>query len=119
MSPDIKRPSRTIRGQSPPSLDHWISALDAATQLECDVIRTFSINTTAEQVNALEPASLVRLGLRYGVAGWAKNGFARLIDRDKPLSSEEGAALGPGLDRVLAICRCRETLSRGQGVSVE
>lgn len=118
MSPDIKRPNRTTRGQSPPSLDHWISALHAATQLGCDVIRTFAINTTAEQVNALEPNSLIRLGLRYGVAGWAKSGFVRLIDRDKPLSSEEGAALGPGLDRVLAICRCRETLSRGQGVSV-
>ncbi|KAG9042368.1 hypothetical protein FS837_010950 [Tulasnella sp. UAMH 9824] len=107
--------TKTVRTHYVPSLEDLISALHAATQLESDEIRKFAINSINRHVASLDAVRLIQLGLRYQVYSWAKEGFTRLIERDAPLSSEEGTSLG--MELVLAIYRNREIfkLARSQG----
>ncbi|KIO18814.1 hypothetical protein M407DRAFT_31528 [Tulasnella calospora MUT 4182] len=107
--------TKTVRANLALSLDDLISTLHAATQLKCDEIRKYTINSINKQVASLEAVPLIQLGLRYQVYSWAREGFTRLIERDAPLSSEEGTSLG--MELVLAIYRNRETfkLARSQG----
>ncbi|KAG8915306.1 hypothetical protein FRC00_005832 [Tulasnella sp. 408] len=106
--------AKTIQSQFSPSIEDWISALHAATQLGCSDIGRYAINSINRYVAAFQPVHLIQLGLRYQVSSWARLGFTRLIERDEHLSSEEGTNLG--MDLVLAIYRSRETLARVRNV---
>ncbi|KAG8918329.1 hypothetical protein FRC01_001923 [Tulasnella sp. 417] len=102
--------AKTIKGQFSLPLNEWVLALHAAMQLGCDEVREYAVKSIDAQVKPKEAVSLIRLGLRYHVYEWARDGFALLIERGTPLSLEEGNRLG--MELVLAIVRCREALTR-------
>ncbi|KAG8891156.1 hypothetical protein FRC01_014871, partial [Tulasnella sp. 417] len=60
-----------------------------------------------------DPVTLATLGMKYQINGWVKNGFKKLITRPEAPSLEDGVALG--MERVLAICRCREIYKPTRG----
>ncbi|KAG8918126.1 hypothetical protein FRC01_002036 [Tulasnella sp. 417] len=96
----------TIDG--PPSFppETWISALHVATQLGCDIIRSYVIERIAGSRPLFDPVTLATIGLKYQIDEWAQENFEMLITRSVAPSLEDGMALG--MERILAICRCRE-----------
>ncbi|KAG8995237.1 hypothetical protein FRB90_000223 [Tulasnella sp. 427] len=103
---------KMIRGEPENSLGTWEVVLYVATQLGCQEIRELAIESMNEDVDELKHIPLIQIGLKYEVLEWVLTGFTRLIERKEPLTDEEGVALG--MSRVLAIYRCRETLTRNE-----
>ncbi|KAG8918327.1 hypothetical protein FRC01_001921 [Tulasnella sp. 417] len=100
----------TAKSKFVPPLNEWVLALHAAMQLGCGEIQAYAVNSINAHVKPREAVSLIQLGLEYHVYEWAREGFTLLIERDEPLSPEEGNSLG--IDLVLAIYRSREAWIR-------
>lgn len=112
----------TIRG--------FEAILRLSTMWEFDAVREYAIRTITTWRDEVSPATLIRLGLAYGVSDWLVPAYTQLCRRSMSISLEEGLELGMrvtvGLGKLREFIRCCtyfqskvETRFHGQGVCVQ
>ncbi|KAI5826262.1 hypothetical protein K523DRAFT_311755 [Schizophyllum commune Tattone D] len=100
---------RTLHINRSPELsqEQWTGVLKLSDLWMMDRIKTLAVDALAQRLSD-NPVEKIALARAYNVHDWYCQGICKLVQRQKPISPDDLARLGPSL--TMKICELRECL---------